>query len=159
MDISIEPYEKDGYKINGIRYTKIRPIVMGIVIYENKALLTEHHTKEVTFNRCIGGGIQFGELGEEALKREFMEELGTNIKHSKYLGTDENIFFHKGMNNHELIMFYEVKLDTNEYEDEYQILDADLIAKWINVDDIISGNKPVYPEKIREYIKTIVNEK
>ena len=42
------------------------------------------------------GGIEFLEKSEDALKREFKEELNIDIKVGKFLGISENIFNYKG---------------------------------------------------------------
>lgn len=157
-ELDIEPYEKDGYKINGIRYTKIRPVVMGIVEHDNKFLLTEHIHKDKEFYRCIGGGIEFCEYSEDAIKREFKEELGLDIKIANYLGVSENIFFNKGVNCHELIILYEVNLITDKIECEYKILDCEIVAKWVDKVDIISGKKIVFPKLVGGLIKEDYNK-
>ena len=41
--------------------------------------------KNQTFYRCLGGGIGFLETSQEALKREYKEELGINIDIGDYL--------------------------------------------------------------------------
>ncbi len=156
--LEIKPYGVEGYKINNERYTKIRSMVMGIVIVDNKILLTEHFSKEYPFYRCIGGGIEFYEKSVEAIKREFKEEIDTDIVIDKYLGLVEELFVHKGRRGHEMIQLYKVNLNTDDIQHEYPILDSDVIAKWIDVEDVISGRKIVYPELIVNYVKEIMNK-
>lgn len=157
--LDIKPYGVEGYKINGEKYTKIRSMVMGIVIVDNKILLTEHFSKEYPFYRCIGGGIEFYEKSTDAIKREFKEEIATDVIIDKYLGLAEELFVHKGKRGHEMIQLYKVNLNTDNIQDEYPILDSDVIAKWIDVDDVISGKKIVFPELIVDYVKELVKEK
>lgn len=45
-----------------------------------------------TFHRLIGGGIEFGETAEAALRREFAEELGVTLGSVELLEVVENIF-------------------------------------------------------------------
>ena len=156
-ELDIKPYGVEGYKINGDRYTKIRSMVMGIVILGNKVLLTEHFTKEYPFYRCIGGGIEFYEKSIDAIKREFKEEIDEDVVIDKYLGFAEELFVHKGKRGHEMIQLYKVKLNTANPKQEYPILDSDVTAKWIDIEDIISGRKVVYPEAVVDYIKTLKN--
>lgn len=155
--IDIKPYGIEGYKINGEKYTKIRSMVMGIVLRDNKLLLTEHFSKEYPFYRCIGGGIEFYEKSTDAIKREFKEEIDKKIVIDKYLGLAEELFVHKGKRGHEMIQLYKVSLNECDIKEEYPILDSDVVAKWIDVDDIISGKKVVFPELIVDYIKELVN--
>lgn len=63
------------------KFKEIRPIVLGIVKRNNKILVSKGYDKKKnqTFYRCLGGGIEFLETSEEALKREFKEELGINV--------------------------------------------------------------------------------
>ena len=75
------------------RFPKIRPIVLGVAIKNGKILVSEGYDsiKKQTFYRCLGGGIEFLEKSDEALKREFVEELGIEITTKDFLGISENI--------------------------------------------------------------------
>ena len=63
------------------KFKEIRPIVLGIVKKDNKILVSEGYdkTKNETFYRSIGRGIEFLENSKDALKREFKEELNIDI--------------------------------------------------------------------------------
>ena len=70
------------------KYKEIRPIVLGLAIKNNKILVQEGFDKisEKTFYRCLGGGIEFLEKSEDALKREFSEEINIEITVKEFLG-------------------------------------------------------------------------
>ena len=57
------------------KFKEIRPVVLGLVRRNNKILVSEGHdkNKNETFYRCLGGGIEFLEKSQDALKREFKE--------------------------------------------------------------------------------------
>lgn len=76
------------------KFKQIRPIVLGLVTKDNKILVSEGYDKTTnqTFYRCLGGGIEFQEKSNEALKREFLEEIGKDIIVKDFLGISENIF-------------------------------------------------------------------
>ena len=56
----------------------IRPLALCIVKDGDRVLLGDGFdpVKNETFYRFLGGGIEFREIAEKALKREFREELG-----------------------------------------------------------------------------------
>lgn len=80
------------------KYTEIRPIALGLAIKNNKLLVEEKFdkVKNQTFYRCLGGGIEFLEKSSDALKREFKEEINTDIVVKDFLGISENIFTFNG---------------------------------------------------------------
>lgn len=85
-----------------------RLVVGGIAKQNGKYLLT----KEVLENKkeywiLPGGGVEFGESLEEAVKREMKEELGLNVSVQNFLGFKEAIF--PKYNYHTLIFFYALK--------------------------------------------------
>lgn len=71
------------------KFKEIRPIVLGIARKDNKILVGEGYDKikKQTFYRCLGGGIEFLETSQEALKREYKEELGIDVNVENYLRT------------------------------------------------------------------------
>ena len=138
------------------KYKEIRPIVLGLCVRNNKLLVGEGYdkVKKQTFYRCLGGGIDFLEKSQDALKREFLEETGTNITIKDFLGISENIFYYNGKNAHELVLFYSIDIPDNQYKDEYFIDDdnSHYRALWIDIDEFKSGKKILYPEEVFKYI-------
>ena len=138
------------------KFKEIRPIVLGLAIKNNKLLVSEGFDKvrNETFYRCLGGGIEFLEKSQEALKREFAEEINVDIIIKDFLGISENIFTYQGRKAHELILFYSIDISDDNYQEEYKVIDdhGETIAKWIDIDEFKNKNKILYPEEIFNYI-------
>ena len=137
------------------KFKEIRPIALGLAIKDGKVLVSEGYdkVKDQTFYRCLGGGIEFLEKSDEALKREFKEEINADITVKDFLGLSENIFTFEGKNGHELILIYSIDIKSCYYKDTYQIIDEhNHIAKWIDIDKFKSGEEIIYPEEIINYL-------
>lgn len=136
------------------KFKEIRPIALGLAIKDNKLLVGEGYdnVKKETFYRCLGGGIEFLEKSDEALKREFKEEIASDIIIKDFLGISENIFTYKGKKAHELILFYSIEIPEKYYQDEYQIPDDNSKAKWIDINEFKNKSKILYPEEVFKYI-------
>ena len=138
------------------KFSQIRPIVLGVAIKDGKLLVSEGYDKikNQAFYRCLGGGIEFLEKSDEALKREFVEELGIEITTKDFLGIAENIFTFEGKNGHELVFFYSIDINDSDYKDEYTILDMEkeTKVKWIDVEDLKSKKQIVYPQEVLKYL-------
>ena len=138
------------------KFKEIRPIVLGLAIKNNKLLVSEGFDKvrNETFYRCLGGGIEFLEKSQEALKREFAEEINIDIIIKDFLGISENIFTCQGKRAHELILFYSIEIPDKNYQEEYKVIDdhGKTTAKWIDIDEFKNKNKILYPEEIFNYI-------
>ena len=123
------------------KFKEIRPIVLGIVRKGNKLLVSKGYdkSKKQEFYRCLGGGIEFLERSEDALIREFKEELNINIKVGKFLGICENIFNYKGKNAHELVLLYDAYIDDKDYQEKYKVIDdeSETEAVWIEINRFI----------------------
>ena len=131
------------------RFADARPIVMGVLVRDGRMLVapvTSSLTKEIYY-RCIGGGIEFQERGEDALRREFYEETGLHVRIEEYLGLLENIFTFDARKVHELILYYRVSIPDSEYQPEYVHNEDGSIGKafWIPVEDVKKGRFKMYP--------------
>jgi len=137
------------------KFNEIRPIVLGLAIKNGKVLVSEGYdkVKGQTFYRCLGGGIEFLEKSDEALKREFLEELNIDIVIKDFLGFSENIFNFEGKDAHELVFIYSIDIKDCDYKDEYQIIDEpNNIAKWIDINKFKSEELILYPKEIIKYL-------
>ena len=138
------------------KFKEIRPIALVLAIKNNKLLVSEgfDKVKNETFYRCLGGGIEFLEKGEEALKREFLEEINVDTIVKDFLGISENIFTYQGKKAHELILFYLIEIPDKNYQEEYKVIDdhGETIAKWIDIDEFKNKSKILYPEEVFKYI-------
>lgn len=138
------------------KFKEIRPIALGLAVRNNKLLVSEGFdtVKNETFYRCLGGGIEFLEKSEDALKREFLEEINKNIIVKDFLGISENIFTYEGKRAHELILFYSIEVSDEDYQEEYKVIDdnGESIAKWIDIDEFKKKKKIIYPEEVFRYI-------
>lgn len=138
------------------KFKEIRPIVLGIATKNNKLLVAEGYdkVKNNTFYRCLGGGIEFLEKSDEALKREFLEELGIDITIKEFLGITENVFTYNGKKAHEIVFYYKIDIDDNDYKEEYKIQDSTNSEKvtWIDINIFKERKAILYPEGIVKYI-------
>ncbi len=62
-----------------LSHKKIRIRVAGLVIEDNKILLIAHKKRNEIYWLLPGGGVEYQESLDEALKREFLEELGLSV--------------------------------------------------------------------------------
>jgi ADP-ribose pyrophosphatase YjhB (NUDIX family) len=70
----------------------------------------EHFTWEPTGS----GALAFGELLEDAVRREIAEELGATVKSIEVLGTHEALRESNGATSHWVYIVHRVEVDRNE---------------------------------------------
>jgi 8-oxo-dGTP pyrophosphatase MutT (NUDIX family) len=139
----------------------IRPISIGIIRRDDAILVFEAFDalKQETFYRPLGGGILFGETGEQALRREFREEIATDLASIAYLGTLENIFVHAGRPGHELVRVYEAQLadETLYASDELTVTEETetLVAFWKPLDLFRQNLAILYPIGLLELLDAV----
>jgi ADP-ribose pyrophosphatase YjhB (NUDIX family) len=146
---------------------RIRPLALGIVWRGDELLVCKFydHVKGETFYRPLGGSIEFGERGEEAVRCEFREELGVELAETRYLATLENIFTYQGKGGHEIVLLYEATLaDQSLYERETIEVNEGgkaLTAHWMSWREFLAGDPPLYPDGLPELLasqKTTLRE-
>lgn len=135
----------------------IRILALGLIQRSDGAMLLSpgfDNVKNEHFYRLLGGGIEFGETGSEALRREFMEELGEELIISPLLLTAENIFTFEGERGHQIMMMYQCAfIDERVYEkQEVPRLDGEPAAIWRTREDIMVERAKLYPAEVNELL-------
>ena len=138
---------------------EIRFLVLGLIKdNRDRAFLSQGYdsTKQEYFYRALGGGIEFGESSFVALKREFQEELDTEITNINYLTCLESIFSFNGQPGHEVIQLYQCDFaDPKFYELEeikFNEGERQKIARWVDLEKCRSGELRVVPEAVSQYL-------
>lgn len=135
----------------------IRPIVIGLFLHNGCILVGDGYdpVKEQRFYRPLGGAIEFGEYGEDALRREIQEELNAEITDIRYLGMMENLFTFDGIPGHELVLVYDARFaDSRRYQESSFIGDEGgmpFTAEWL-LPTAFNTVTPVYPEGLLEFL-------
>ena len=132
---------------------QIRPIALCIFRNNDHILVFEGHdpVKGETFYRPLGGGIEFGERSEDAVRRELKEELNVEITNLKYIGTLENIFTFNGSSYHEVVLIYDGMLTESGLYEQSLLMGKeangdDIRAMWKKLDEFELGNLILYPD-------------
>ena len=106
--------------------------------------------KDQHFYRMLGGGVNFQETVEEAIRREIKEELNSEIKNLKFLQVTESIFEYNGDKGHQICFIFGGELERKELLNEKTILvvedDYEIEAKWVPIREILEGDRSLYPE-------------
>lgn len=144
----------------------IRVKVIGLAWHGQRLLAAEVETDAGTVKgvRPLGGSVDYGETREQALHREFMEELGTAIAIRGPWLAFENIFEHEGALGHEIIFAAEVELaDQTLYQRDEIIFAEDdgtaCKARWIDLDDLKASGLALYPSGLAASVTTLNPEK
>ncbi|MFS8147508.1 NUDIX hydrolase [Rhizobium sp. BR 249] len=131
---------------------QIRVKVIGLAWREDRLLAAEVEDDRGLIKgvRPLGGSIEFGETREEALHREFREELETAIRIVGPWHLLENIFEHHGATGHEFIFAADIELvDSSLYErDEIRYSELDetaATARWFGRDMLRDARMELYP--------------
>jgi len=139
---------------------QIRPLVLCLFRHGNRILVSCDYdsVKQDHYYRPLGGGIEFGEHGRNAIIREIREELGVEIENVIWLGTLENIFTLDGEPGHEIVLIYDATfVDHSLYEREEIVghehgNDTAFVALWKSLEELESGPVRLVPEQLMAFI-------
>jgi len=97
-----------------MKFLGVQVAIVGIIIEGNKVLLTKRSKVGIEKNKwCLPGGrIKKWESAEEAIRREIKEEIGYNIKETKFLFYHDEFF--RRLNLHALVLVFIIDLKGTE---------------------------------------------
>jgi 8-oxo-dGTP pyrophosphatase MutT (NUDIX family) len=138
----------------------IRPIAICVVRRGGDIFVFEARdsVKGETFYRPLGGGIEFGERGDQAVRRELMEELGAELIHVRQIGVLENIFIYEGKHGHEIAFVFQADFaDRAFYNAEISVCkednNAQFPAMWKPFDEFATGRAILYPAGLTDLLR------
>jgi ADP-ribose pyrophosphatase YjhB (NUDIX family) len=108
-------------------------------------------TKAEVFYRLLGGMVELGELGADAVRRELREELGVEADVGERLAAIENVFTWEGERRHELLLVYECTLADGAVPDgEWKAAENHVVHEvcWKRTADFGAGGEKLYPEEL-----------
>ncbi|HPT08306.1 MAG TPA: NUDIX domain-containing protein [bacterium] len=119
--------------------------VYGILVSDNKMLFIKKSRGAYKGKYDLpGGGVEFNEKIEDALRREFMEETGIVLKDIEFIGSSE--YFCDYLNDlgevrklHHVGLYYKVFGDCRKIKEEPDGQDS-LGAEFIDIDKIKDVN-------------------
>ncbi|MBN9177234.1 MAG: tetratricopeptide repeat protein [Microbacterium sp.] len=126
---------------------RIRAIAVGLLVQDGWVLAEEYagSAQSGSFLRAPGGGVEFGERADDAVRREFAEELGVTLDEARLLGVTENIFDAHGKRGHEIVSVYGIRcaeLEALPRGARLDVQDADTSVGWYRIDALPA---PFYP--------------
>jgi 8-oxo-dGTP pyrophosphatase MutT (NUDIX family) len=144
--------------VNLNKHPRIRPIAICVISRDDSILVFKGYDdiKKQIFYRPLGGGIEFGELSQDAVRREISEELGAELCNMHFMGMLENIFVYNGENGHELVFVYKADFaDRSLYEREVINASEDDFKKfeaiWVPI-STFTPQAPIYPDGLLDLI-------
>lgn len=141
----------------------MRPVALGLIVHNDRLLCQECHdsAKDEHYFKPPGGGIQFREHSEEAMRRELWEELSVERCELKLLTVVENIFEYDGEGQHEIVFVYQIDgLAKSFYDQETLFFDepnhGPQKASWVDIPKLISGELVLFPAGVRNVLTKLV---
>lgn len=135
----------------------IRVIAIGLAWNGPRLLAAKIRTStgRVKGVRPLGGSIEFGETKEQALHREFMEELSCPIAIRGHWRVLENIFEHEGTAGHEIVFAANIELLDHSFYDKEHI-ETSLgkgvrgVAGWFDPRELATRGLELYPAGLND---------
>jgi 8-oxo-dGTP pyrophosphatase MutT (NUDIX family) len=129
----------------------VRPIAVGLIRRGDDLLLMAVRSDDGAIKgyRPLGGSIEFGERAADALKREFVEELGLSLAEPTLLTVLENLYTHHGTTGHEIVFVFEAALtDETAYRTErFSFEDGGVRndVEWVALARFRAGEAALFP--------------
>jgi ADP-ribose pyrophosphatase YjhB (NUDIX family) len=103
---------------------------MAVIRRPRDGALLVSEAPDGSFQRPLGGHVEFGEYAADTLHREFGEEIGQRLTGVRRLGVLENIFSWQGGTEHEVVFIFSAALaDEAAYEISEQVIADDTEPK------------------------------
>ena len=138
----------------------IRPVAAAVIRDGDRLLVWEDHDPATgaVVSVPLAGGIEFGETGAEAIRRELREEIGAEASGVSFLGLFEDIFAWNGQRRHELWLAYAVELTGAGLADRDQVVvheddGTSYPARWRRLDELRGPDRRLVPEGLLELIQ------
>ena len=139
--------------------THIKAKALCIFRHQDQVLLSYGYdpSKDETYLRPIGGGIEFGETSVQAIEREVLEEINQQITKPKLLAVLENLFTFDGQQGHEIVFVYDAEFIDSVLSTAIEIHGCETsglsyIAQWLSREQIELNQYPVYPTGIEQWL-------
>ena len=127
--------------------------------HHGRVLLTQgfDSAKNEHYLMPIGGGIEFGELAVDAIRREVREEIQQEIHHVQQLQVLENIFSFDGQQGHEIVFVYAAEFSDRHIYAMQEIMgqesDGSIYhAAWYSAQGLEALKLPIYPQGIESLL-------
>ena len=135
----------------------LRVKVLGLHWREGRLLAAEVRRDDGSLQgvRPLGGSVEFGERLEEALRREFMEELGIPVEPTGGPWLVENLYSHEGSPGHEILFLYDVAFPAGAFADQDVIAfheddGTPALARWYDLGELdLDGGPELYPSGLK----------
>lgn len=141
-----------------------RLVALGILLWQDHVLLAPSTIPgDPPGWRCPSGTIELGERAEDAVTREFIEELGRRVEVLEALPVIEDVRSHEGETGHELSFPFVV-----QWRDGYEPFDLAPIecfqstgerfqARWVSLADLHSGGLAIHPAGLTAVLSEWLN--
>ncbi|MDT3722703.1 NUDIX hydrolase [Pseudomonas oryzihabitans] len=139
---------------------QIRVLALCILRQDDRILVNEaqdpHDGRR--FCRPLGGGVEFGERGLAAVRREIHEELGAELTKVQLLGTLESLFTYAGRPGHELVLVYSASFADQRLYGQAELAGQEsdgqaFVASWRSLDSFDEHCRLV-PEGLLELVRS-----
>lgn len=130
---------------------EIRIRAAGILIQDNRILLVQHEKKGKKYWLAPGGGVDYGEKVDAAVRREFKEELNIEVETDDILWVADSI--HPEGKRHILNIFIGCRFISGEYSlgndkrlNSFDFFSADDLDKIV-----------IFPAPLKNELKKIIS--
>ncbi|MFK7763568.1 MAG: NUDIX hydrolase [Roseobacter sp.] len=138
-------------------HPEIRVKALGLHWRDRRLLAAEvlDDQRQVKGVRPLGGSVMFGETAQDAVVREFKEELDLDIQTAGSPFFMENLFTHEGSNGHEVLIIFNVVFPAGAFADETRITFQEdngvtCHAEWFDLDRLdVPGTPQLFPQGLK----------
>ena len=145
------------------RNEQIRVIALAVLRQADHIFVTEyvHPITGELYYRPLGGGVDFYETGEDAIRRELLEEIDADLTDVHYVGMMENIFTTEDSRGHQICLMYtatftEAHRNTTDYIVEGQEGETPFKAMWKPISIFRTGSPSLYPNGLLDLLDNSV---